>query len=478
MGKVWSASRRATAMAGERWTATAMDALARGIGLSVARDEATKCAASRDFGGLARGCSAGVVRPTNVEQVRCIVQFAYDQSLPITVRGKGMSQSGQSIARDGLTVNMCGLAEVYEPDLSHPSIRCGSGVTWRQLVAKLLPLGLAPFVVPLNLDLTVGGTLSAGGIGSTSHRFGPAAAHVIAIQIVTGRGQCIWCGPTHERSIFDAVLGGVGRCGIITQIELALRPAASRVRTHYLAYDDLHVMLQDQCLLADIDWAHHLEGFCAATIQGLRKGPSGSRGPFATWTYGMHVSVEHGEEAPPSADLISCLHPTRQVHVEDDTAAEFAARYDVRFEAMCATGAWELAHPWLECILPASTAFEVIPRALEILPPFLGDGHRLTWLARKDCPASLAFPKSGPYVTFAVLPMGIAPTLLGPALNALRTVHDLLVSTGGKRYLSGWLFEPDEGDWRRHHNDNYASLLASRAALDPNQVFQSCLLIV
>jgi cytokinin dehydrogenase len=373
---------------------------------------------------------------------------------------------------------MCGLGDIYEPDLLRPSIRCGSGVTWRQLVAKLLPMGLAPVVVPLNLDLTVAGTLSAGGIGSTSHRFGPAVAHVIAIEVVTGRGECIWCGPKRERWIFDAVLGGVGRCGIITQIELALRPAASHVRTYYLAYDDLNVMLQDQSLLADADWAHHLEGFCAATIQGLRKGTTGRRGPFATWTFGMHVSVEHAEGAPPSTDAISCLRPTRQVHVEDDTAAEFTARYEVRFEAMRTTGAWELAHPWLECILSVPAALEAIPRVLEILPPFFGDGHRLTWLASNDTPASWALPKRGPHVTFAVLPMGIPPAVHGQALNALRLVHELLVSTGGKRYLSGWLFEPGEDDWRRHHDDNYASLSAARAALDPNQVFESCLLTV
>jgi cytokinin dehydrogenase len=465
-------------MAERRWTQADLDGLARATGMSVETEDGARHEASRDFGRLTEGRVTAVVRPKDVEETRRVVQFAYEGSLPLTVRAKGMSQSGQSIPRDGLTVNVCGLAEIEEPDLVQRSIRCGPGVTWRRLLAKLLPLRLAPVVVPLNLDLSVGGTVSAGGFGSTSHHYGPAVANIMTIQVIDGRGTCSWCGSTQNRQVFEVVLGGVGRYGIIAQVELALRLVGSRVRTYFLAYDDLAVMLDDQRLLASVEVAHHLEGFCAATMQGLRKGRSGRREPLVSWTYGVHVSVEYSEGTSPSAAVLSGLRATRQVHVEDDTAEEFAARYDSRFEAMRATGAWELAHPWLECILALPDALEAIPRALELLPPFLGDGHRLTWLAAKDLPASLAFPKHGPYVAFAVVPMGVAPALRAPALNALRAVHDLLLSRGGKRYLSGWLFAPNENDWREHHEANHAILSAAKATLDPKGVFESCLFAV
>jgi FAD/FMN-containing dehydrogenase len=48
-----------------------------------------------------------------------------------------------------------------------------------------------PAVVPLNLDLTVGGTVSAGGIGATSHTHGPVVSNVSEITAVTGSGRSV-----------------------------------------------------------------------------------------------------------------------------------------------------------------------------------------------------------------------------------------------------------------------------------------------
>ena len=305
---------------------------------------------------------------------------------------------------------------------------------------------------------------------------GPAVSNTLAVDVVTGRGDLVRCGPTTERPTFDAVLGGVGRYGVITRVELALRAVPPCVRTFYLLYDDLETMLDDQRSLAESRRADHLEGFCAATVQGLKKGPSGRRMPFALWSYGLHFSIEHDAGRAPGPDeALAGLRPTKLMHVEDDTSSIFASRYDVRFEAMRATGAWAQAHPWIECVLPVSAAREVIPRVLEVVPLFLGDGHRLTWIADTDRPTSLSFPERGPFLSFAILPMGLAPALRDPALRALKAVHDLLLSAGGKRYLSGWLFRVDDTDPQAEHNVHVALDARAKAALDENHVFNSCL---
>jgi cytokinin dehydrogenase len=327
----------------------------------------------------------------------------------------------------------------------------------------VLPLGLAPKVIPLNLDLTVGGTLSAGGFGSTSHRFGPIVSNVPSVSVVTASGDIVVCGPTRERSVFDAALGGVGRGGVIVGAELALRTVPPRVRTFYLAYDDLPSLLRDQGRLAQAD---HVEAFCASTIQGLRKGPSGRRQPLAVWSYGLHVSIEYAEGEPPRAeDVLRGSSRVRMIHVEDDSAATFAARYDVRFEAMRATGSWTHEHPWFECVLPLDVALRVVPRALAELPAFLGDGHRIFSLADTDRPRSLRFPDRGPFVSFAVLPMGVPPGLSRAALDALRALHELVLAEGGTRYVSGWQFQsgsPVDQD-------------AHRGVGQPTSLFESCL---
>ena len=52
---------------------------------------------------------------------------------------------------------------------------------------------------------------------------------------------------------------------------------------------------------------------------------------------------------------------------------------------------------------------------------------------------------------------------------------ELLLSHGGRRYLSGWLAARDEAFWRRHHGDLYDAWLATKRTLDPNGVLTSAL---
>jgi cytokinin dehydrogenase len=443
------------------WTPDLLSALARTA--DVDTSDSARAEASRDWGHLVRGQARGVARASSARDVQQIVRFARDHGLALTVRGGGMSQSGQSVPRDGLSLDVRALRAVGAPDRDRLTVSAGPGATWRQLLTELLPLGLAPRVVPLNLDLTVGGTLSAGGFGSTSHRFGPAVSQVPSLSVVTDSGDSVVCGPTRERTVFDAVLGGVGRGGVIVGADLALRRVPPKVRTFYLAYDDLSSMIHDQSQLQHAD---HVEAFCAATVHGLRKGPSSRRQPLVVWSYGLHVSIEHAEgNAPRAGDVLSGLKPVEVLHVEDDSAEGFASRYDVRFEAMKATGTWGYEHPWVECVLPLDAALRVIPRALAALPMFLGDGHRIFSIADTDRPRSLKFPDRGPFVSFAVLPMGVPPGLSRPALDALRALHDLVLSEGGTRYLSGWQFRSAPGGDRSTDPD----------VRPPTSLFESCL---
>jgi hypothetical protein len=44
---------------------------------------------------------------------------------------------------------------------------------------------------------------------------------------------------------------------------------------------------------------------------------------------------------------------------------------------------------------------------------------------------------------------------------------------GGKRYLSGFLFDMDPIRWRQHYEQDYDSLLSAKRELDPDNVFSS-----
>jgi cytokinin dehydrogenase len=63
-------------------------------------------------------------------------------------------------------------------------------------------------------------------------------ANVAALDVVTGDGSLRHCSRTEGRDLYEAVLGGLGRCGVIVSADLELRTVQQRVRTHYLLYDD------------------------------------------------------------------------------------------------------------------------------------------------------------------------------------------------------------------------------------------------
>ena len=87
-------------------------------------------------------------------------------------------------------------------------------------------------------EVTVGGTLSAGGVGTTSHRYGAQVGQVEQLDVVTGTGERVRCSATRNVELFDAVRSGQGQFGIITEAWIRLRPAGRRFRQYELHYRD------------------------------------------------------------------------------------------------------------------------------------------------------------------------------------------------------------------------------------------------
>ena len=439
-------------------------------------DDDTLAIASQDFGRLVKGQTQLVAQPQVPADIADLLHFADQQGVSVTPRGKGYSQSGQSISSGGITLDISSFNGIASPD-SGPVV-CGAAVTWRQLVNHLAPQGRLPAVMPLNLDLTVGGTLSAGGFSANSHRYGPAVANVSALEVVTGTGEIVSCRPEASRpeaDTFAAVLGGLGQYAVLTSATLAVRPIQPQVRLYYLVYEDLNQWLDDQQILSASGRVDYLEGFCSASIQGLHKTPTGRR-PLQHWLYGLHVGVEFDPDCPPEQDqILGGLHYHRLLHVEDEVTASFAARYDARFEAMQASGAWQQAHPWFECLLPLNAARDLIPQALQLLPPWFGDGHRIIFLAEQNNPKFFMTPAESPAVIFALLPTGIPAAQLPATLEILETIHRWVMAAGGKRYLSGWLGMMTPQDWRQHYGAHYGELQRLKQQLDPHGILRSVL---
>lgn len=423
---------------------------------------------AQDFGHVVRGEPVGVVQPRSEQEVAALVRDACAAGERLTVRGAGHSFGGQSLPARSVVVDMSGLDGVEPADGNRESVRCGAGATLRDVVAATLSHGRLPRVLTNLLDLTVGGLLSVGGIGPGSQRYGPMVSNVGSMVVVTGEGEIRRCSRTEDRQLYDAVLCGLGRCGVIVSAELELRTARQHVRTFYLLYDDHRHWLADQQALAGS--VHGMEGFCSPSPQGLR-GTNGRRAAFAAWFYPLQVCIEY-EETPP--ELPAGLSPYRIVHVEDDLTSYFPARHDLRFETMKRLGAWDRPHPAVSALIDTGTLAEVLPDVLALIPPGLGDAHRGIFLVdMQRVPPLFMTPSPDHVAFFSIMHAGVAPPLVEEALEAFGRARDLLVDAGGKNYLADWLGGAGPASWRTHFGSQADTWEAQKTIFDPSGTFCS-----
>jgi FAD/FMN-containing dehydrogenase len=402
------------------------------------------------------------------------VNFARRSGVAVSTRGQAHSQSGQTLTEGGLVVTTAGLGRVLEVDRERRTVVCEGGALWRDVVAETLRHGLIPPVLTNNLNVSVGGTLSVAGLGIASFRHGTQADNVEELSVVTGLGEIETCSREARPDLFDAVRAGLGQFGIIARAKLALKPARSRVRTYYLLYDDIGLLMEDAGALMQEGRYDDLESWCVPCAQGFR---SGSAGPqtFAEWFYPLHASIEYDPADPPSDEkALAGLSYYRHVHTEERSMAEFAGRLEPLFELWRRSGYWAGAHPWMETILPWDRAAGYVRGVLADFPPTaLGGGHVLLWPSRGAASSAPLFmrPEGSNVMGFGILP-GLPREVLPAVAPLLDRASDLSLSLGAKRYLSGRV-NFDETRWRTHFGPKWPGLREMKRRFDPDHILNA-----
>lgn len=297
-------------------------------------DEASLRAAADDWGHLVHHRPRAVARPATEDEVVAVLADAERRGLPFAVRGQGHSTTGASQCEGGLVVETGGVCAVHH--LGADSVTVGAGIRWSELLRATLPHGLAPPVLTDYLELSVGGTLSVGGIGGATHRHGLQTDNVLSLRVRTPDGEVRDCSAEQDAELFDAVRAGHGRHGVILRATLRLVPAPRRVRHVQHAYTDLAEFLADQRELVASGEYDHVEGMAVPS-----EGGTG-------WQYLLDTAVR----APEGEDYFEFLNAM--------------APQEARLRA---TGAWSHPHPWTNTFLPGSAADSVITETMAPLSP-------------------------------------------------------------------------------------------------------------
>ena len=422
-------------------------------------DEAALSAAADDFGHAVHRRPMAVLKPGSVEDVVRLIDFTRRHGIQVAARGQGHSTLGQAQVAAGVVIDMSTLAAVHEINAGDALV--DAGLLWSDLLRQTLPLGLAPAVLNDYIDLSIGGTLSVGGVGSQSFRRGAQVDNVLELTVVTGRGELVTCSPTHRRQLFDAVRAGLGQFGVIVRARVRLVPALPSTRYYKATYDDLAIFLSDLLVLIHDSRFDTVQGFVNALEGG-------------GWNYTLEATKNFapGHEPDDAALFAGLRFVPGQRTSEDIPYFDYLNRLAPTVEFLKQIGVWNFPHPWIDLFVPTSRAESFIGGTLEALDPAdVGQGPILVYpyLGNLFDTPNLRVPAGETFFLFGLLRTAIPPTPERSAelVAANRRLYEQARAVGGFFYpVDSVPMSPE--DWRLHFGERWPQVFAAKRAFDPD----------
>lgn len=432
-----------------------------GLDGEVLSDPAELAAAADDWGHIIHRTPRAVLLPASIDDIRKAVKFCRKHDIkigPMSMVGNSHSTFGQSQAECGLVIDMSGLSTIHEIN-AHDAV-VDSGVRWFELLQATLPLGKSPPVLTDYIDLSIGGTLSVGGIGGQTPRHGLQVDNVTALWVVTGEGRLRECSATHHADLFNSVRGGLGQFAIIVRARVKLIAVPPLARRYSAVYADVESLIADQITLMNEGRFDYVEGL------GLPQ-------PDDSYLLVIDAVKYYAEAAPPDdAAMLAGLS-----FIPGTSSAETLPIYDffnrlapiVDFTKF--TGEWYLPHPLTDFFLPRSKATEFIEDTLANTPQAdIGYGPVLIYpfpRARVTAPF-VALPNEPIIVLFSLLRWAPSadPAVIADLMAKNRAVYEGARAIGGKRYSIGSV-AMSHVDWALHFGARWPLFVAEKLLRDP-----------
>ena len=353
-----------------------------------------------------------------------------------TMLPHGLGRSyGDSCLNDGSTLlHTRRLDRFLAFDAQTGLLRCESGVTLDQILRAFVPRGWFPPVTPGTRFVTVGGALANDVHGKNHHRAGTFGCHVERFELLRSDGARLLCSPHENAELYRATIGGLGLTGLVTWLELRLRPVRGPlIDMESVRFRDLHEFF---ALSRESDATHD---YSVSWVDCLGKV---GRGYFVR---GNHADAHEARKA--AGDGIALPFDLPSFALNNLTMRAFNAVYarkQLRRVARARVGIEPFFYPldgirhwnrmygqrgflqW-QCVVPTADAIGTIMQRIRAS----GQGSFLAVLKTfgdKPSPGMLSFPR--PDVTLALdFPMRGARTLA--LLDAL---DKLAIDAGGAVY--------------------------------------------
>jgi len=188
--------------------------------------------------------AASVVWPASAQQVSAILQYANEQTIPVTPWGAGTSLEGNPIpAHGGIVLDMSRMDKILEVRAADFQVDVQPGLKSKDMNAVLAKQGLF-FAPDPGANASIGGMVANNAAGTRTPGYGATKDNVMRLEVVLASGEVIRIGSRSAKtsSGYDLVhlfVGSEGTLGVVTEATLKLAPLPEKFSAVVAVFDSV-----------------------------------------------------------------------------------------------------------------------------------------------------------------------------------------------------------------------------------------------
>ncbi len=169
-----------------------------------------------------------LIKVKNAEEISAIMKYAYENSIPVTVRGSGTGLVGGAVpVEGGIMINTSLMNQILELDDKNFTITVEPGVLLMDLAAYVEENDLFYPPDPGEKSATIGGNISTNAGGMRAVKYGVTRDYVRSLKVVMPNGDIETFGSNVVKnssgySLKDLIIGSEGTLAIIVEATLKL----------------------------------------------------------------------------------------------------------------------------------------------------------------------------------------------------------------------------------------------------------------
>jgi len=242
-----------------------------------------------------------VACPASIEECIELLMFSKNQGLSICPRGGGFTL-GDMILNDGQVIlNLSRMNKILRWDEKTGQMIVEPGVQFMDIFQIGLLYNWTLNSCPGGMGVTIGGAISNNVHGKDSWKFGNFGDQVLEFKLLTSSCDILVVDRENNKTIFDAVIGGMGLLGIVVEATIQL----NKVPSAFVDVSSVNVKNIEE-IMEVIEQAKEDSDFSVAWVDAFSTGNNMGRGFVTTAKW-----IDRKIDLAPQRLLKSLTIPTR-----------------------------------------------------------------------------------------------------------------------------------------------------------------------